>query len=133
MVPRARSLITAAAAAILLAGCATSPVRQYSNEEIVALAKEGKTGLQIIDALRAGRAVYDKPASELVTLAKAGVPPEVLDYMQQTHLDEIRRDERWRAYPYRHPGYRPWRGLYSGPFYYRPRVKSSEAGSAVAQ
>lgn len=127
---RSRAGLALAFAMVLVAGCASTPLRQYSNEEIVAMAKDGKTGLQIIDTLRAGGAVYDKPASELVTLNKSGVPPEVLDYMQQTHLDEIRRDERWRGYPYGDPFYRPWR-LYRAPVYYpryiRPKAASESA------
>jgi hypothetical protein len=125
------------ASLVALAGCVTTPTRQYSNEEILGMTKQGKTGLEIVDTLRAGRAVYDKPASELLTLGKSGVAAEVLDYMQQTQLDEIRRDERWRAYPYGDPFYRPWRSLYRGPHdyprYVRPKVSEAPQTSVGAQ
>lgn len=93
-----------------MTGCATTAMRLYSNDEIVGMVKSGQGGLQIVDTLRSGRAVYDKPASELIALHRAGVPDEVLDYMQQTQVDAIRSEERLRyVYPFGDPFYRPWR------------------------
>jgi hypothetical protein len=130
-----KKLISIVSVAVVAAGCASTPVRQLTNEEIVALAKEGKTGLQIIDTLRAGRGTYDKSAGELVALNKAGVPPEVLDYLQQTQLDAIRRDEQWRMSAYTTwgaPFYRPWRYRPLLPAYgHRPQPKvEAPVGSA---
>jgi hypothetical protein len=81
----------------VLAGCAASPpIRPaISVVEIVSMAEEGATPDAIIEKIQASRSVYRLRASELVRLKQQGVPDQVLDYMEQTHLTEVCRQAIW--------------------------------------
>ena len=108
-----RDFLLFAAAALLLSGCATTPRRPPpSIEEIVQLSQQGVPPEQIIQQMRDTHAVYRLPASELARLKQRGVADPVLDYMQQTYLE----DERWRAYSMYGPywGWGPY-GYWWGP------------------
>jgi len=78
-----------------LAACATidSPP-PLTGADIVYLAKSGRTAPQIIDELRRTDTVLFLQASDMVNLHAAGVPAEVLDYLQRAQIEEIRRRER---------------------------------------
>jgi hypothetical protein len=104
---------------LLLAGCggvgADRPPPP-SVDQIVALAKAGAPAADIIQRLRESGAVYALPASELARLREQGVPDPVIDYMQMTYLDAVRRDEAYRQFQremmywppyYRYP-FPPW-------------------------
>jgi hypothetical protein len=95
-------------------------LRAFTVDEIVAMVKAGDRPDVIIARLEAGGASYPLPASELVRLGNAGVPNEVLDYLQATYLRDVRREERWLAsHPWwgGHPGF-GWRPYL---YYYRGR------------
>jgi hypothetical protein len=80
---------------LLAAGCATlERPTPLTGADVVALAREGKTPQQIIDELRRTGTVLPLQASDIVALHEAGVPAEVLDYLQQAQIDEIRWRER---------------------------------------
>jgi hypothetical protein len=100
--------------AALLAGCGTM-YKQLppppTVSEIVQMAKDGVPAGDIIKRMDDARAVYRLPASELAKLREEGVPDAVLDYMQQTYIE----DERWREYQRARDMYF-W---YGWPYYYR--------------
>ena len=75
------------------------------------MAREGKTAQEIIGRIDAAQGVYRLSASELARLREQGVPDAVIDHMQATYLEAIRREEAWRqqglhpapGWPYRSP------------------------------
>jgi hypothetical protein len=110
------------AIALMLGGCATGPSdwapKMYSASEIVEMSK-GASAASVIQKLRDGRASYTFTASELVDLSKQGVANEVLDYLQQTQLAQLRREEQFYAQSWATHGY--WM---SGRWYaYRPIIR----------
>jgi hypothetical protein len=80
---------------LLLAGCATldSPA-PLSGAEIVELARAGKTAPEIIAELQRTETVLPLQASDIVSLHDAGVPDEVLDYLQRVQIDALLWRER---------------------------------------
>lgn len=80
--------------------------------EIVEASKGADTPKQIIDRMRASRAVYRLPASELAKLRDQGVSDAVIDYMQRVHLDVVRFEESIRARQFYGPGWGPWGPAY---------------------
>lgn len=118
-----RSACLCAVFALLSACAAFAPLPPPpSPQEIVAMAGEGKTVQDIIQRIDAAQGVYRLSASELAKLREQGVPDAVIDHMQATYLEAIRREEAWRqqslypapGWPYRSPfnrahPYRWWR------------------------
>ena len=87
---------------LLLGGCATldSPP-PLSGAEIVELARAGKTAPEIIAELQRTDTVLALAASDIVNLHEAGVPDEVLDYLQRVQIDALLWQERsmgWGAW-----------------------------------
>ena len=66
--------------------------------EIVQLSRDKTPAEEIIRRLRDSRAIYALPASQLAQLHDQGVADSVLDYMQATYLQEVRRDEAFRQW-----------------------------------
>jgi hypothetical protein len=98
-------------------GCAT-PV-QYppapTLEEIVSMSKAGTPPDEIIRKMQVAHAVYPLSAAELAKLHDQGVNDNVINYMQQTYLEQMRRETYYRYYDPWWPywGYYPypyWRG-----------------------
>ena len=88
-----RLAFLAIAAALLAAGCATTPSPPPLGEpEIVALAKSGATGPQIVEELKRTHTVLMLHGSDFARLAQEGVPKEALDYLHDQMIAEIR----WR-------------------------------------
>ena len=78
-----------------LAGCASvPPPKPLSGAEIVALAREGKSPQDIIAELQRTGTVLPMRASDIVALHDAGVPTEVLNYLQIAQIEDIRWRER---------------------------------------
>lgn len=73
--------------------------------QLVLLAREGRTGPEIVEELKRTRTVIVLSASDIVALSEAGVPREALDYLQQALIDDIRWRERYWGY---WPGYSPF-------------------------
>lgn len=95
---------------LLVSACATAPRRPPPGvEEIVQMSEQGVAPESIIEQMRESRAVYRMPASELVKLKARGVSDAVLDYMQQTYLEDERRRAYYQAGPYWGP-YGYWWG-----------------------
>ena len=109
--------ICAAALALALGGCVTSPPGTVppTPEQIVAMSRQGAPSADIIARIRASNAVYPLTVTELVQLHDQGVANEVLDYLQAAYLGAVRSDERNRVYweqgawhPYPWYGYPHW-------------------------
>ena len=83
--------------------------------QLVLLAREGKTGPELVEELKRTRTVIVLSASDIVALSEAGVPREALDYLQLALIEDIRWRERyWGGY---WPGYSPfYRGFGPCPF-----------------
>lgn len=110
MIKHSPVFLTAASALFLflLSGCATmgQKIEPVTVNEVVALSKRGLPSDQIIQKMRDSHAVYRLSASELAKLHDQGVPDPVLDYMQQTYINDIRLDEMLLRPSY--PCWGPW-------------------------
>ncbi len=111
-----------ASALLALSGCATTGARMSGEKPqpirvaaIVEWSKEGLPAATIITRLRDSETVYRLSARQMIRLHQEGVRNTVLDYMQATYVDAVRRDRRrmdvrtWNRYD---DGY-----LYGGPWY----------------
>ena len=106
---------------LLAAGCATlERPKPLTGADIVFLAKNGKSAPQIIEELKRTDTVLPLQASDFLGLHEAGVPAEVLDYLQRAQIDEIRWRDRY-SQMYWSPLYRgfgpcPWPGAGLHPY-----------------
>ena len=79
---------------LVLAGCATVAAREpVTVSQIVAMSQAGTPSADIIAKIRDSGTVYRIKASQLAELERKGVPPDVINYMQKTYLDAVRRDQ----------------------------------------
>jgi hypothetical protein len=104
---------------LALGACASVPAPPpLTGADIVALAKSGATPQQIIGELQRTRTVLALNGSDFVLLHEAGVPREVLDYLQRVQVEEIRWREQmmwgpgWSRFGCPYPSYAmpPWWG-----------------------
>jgi hypothetical protein len=102
-----RSLFTLLAgplftALLLLSGCASLDPRPapMSREDIVALAKSGAPPADVIDRLRQSRTVLPLSATDILQLSGAGVPREVLDYLQAAQVADLRQRLQFNRFLY---------------------------------
>jgi hypothetical protein len=96
-----------------LQGCASvPPPKPLSAAEIVGMVREGKGAQEIIAELQRTGTVLPLRASDIVALHDAGVPTEVLNYLQIAQIEDIRWRER-SLYWYG-PSYAPRFGPYYG-------------------
>jgi hypothetical protein len=84
--------------AVALGGCAS--LRSYFHtppavtvSEVVALSKEGMPPEQIIQKMQKSRTVYRLDAAQLARLREQGVADPVINYMQQTYLNAVRKNQ----------------------------------------
>ena len=123
-VKRAALLFISAAVALMFSGCATmgqSRPEPVTVPQIVSMAKSGVPADDIISKMKASGTAYRLKASQLAKLENEGVPAKVINYMQQTYIDAVKRNTRYRdwqywsmdddfwygGYPYGWPDY-PW-------------------------
>ena len=98
---------------LFAAGCATlDRPKPLTSQEVIALAKSGRASKDIIEELKRTDTVIPLTASEIVRLNAAGVPTDVLDYLQRAQIEEIRWRDRY-SQMYWSPLYRgfgpcPW-------------------------
>ena len=94
---RRRSLSMALAGGALLNGCAAlgtdSAKAPVTISEVIQMGKENVPADTIVNRMRESKAVYRLNATGLVRLHDQGVSDPVLDYMQQTYLDAVRREQ----------------------------------------
>lgn len=102
MKPRTRRKITLAPALalavslLLPAGCATTRTTQFKTvtvEEILQMSKDRVPDDQIIKKIAESGTVYRLSASQLADLRQAGLSDQVINYMQMTYLDAVRREQ----------------------------------------
>jgi hypothetical protein len=100
---------------LFAAGCATlDQAPPLTGADIVARAREGRTPQEIIEELKRTNTVLPLQASDFVRLHEAGVPDEVLDYLQRAQIEEIRWRDRFSYGYWYGPGY--YRGFGPCPF-----------------
>jgi hypothetical protein len=103
----ARLIVAAAlATSLALAGCVSNYQYQpyssvplynrYSIDDIVAMSNSGVPSGEIIARLEQANGFYPLRASDYVLLHQRGVPDDVLDYMQQAYVRQVRREERFQ-------------------------------------
>jgi hypothetical protein len=94
---RRSSLSMALAGGALLSGCAalgTDSVKPpVTISEVIQMSKENVPADTIINRMRETKAVYRLSATGLVQLHDQGVADPVLNYMQETYLGAVRREQ----------------------------------------
>lgn len=77
---------------VVIAGCASSPRPSAPTvDEIIQLSKQQVPPETIIQRMRDSRAVYYMSASQLAKLKEQGVADSVIDFMQNTQIEDVRR------------------------------------------
>ena len=118
--------LAALAAVLSSAGCAGLEPRPVplTRTEVIMLAKTGAPAQTIIGELERTHTVILLSGTDILQLSDAGVPREVLDYLQRVQIEQVRQDERFAAmynYPplYRggYPCFGPMRSYFPGPAY----------------
>jgi hypothetical protein len=96
-------------ALFVTAGCARAPrVDPVTVPQVLEMTQAGVPSSEIISHMRESRTVYRLDASSLADLRDQGVADEVINYMQETYLDAVRRDQRLREMRYWTPGGPGW-------------------------
>ena len=103
--------IAPAATAVLLiaflaacAGMRGATIPPVTVEEVVQMSQAGVPADQIIEKMRQSQTIYRLEASKLADLRDKGVPDKVINYMQQTYLDAVRRNKYLQDTTYWTPG-----------------------------
>ncbi len=88
--------------------------------DIVQMTKDSVPAAQIIQKMKESNTVYKLSAEQLTQLSKEGVAPDVLNYMENTHLEAVRQNQQLEDSHYWWPG---WDGyLYGGPAFGWPNL-----------
>jgi hypothetical protein len=91
------SLSMVLASGALLSGCDALGFDQTEQpvtvSEVVRMSEESVPAETIVNKMRDSEAVYRLSAAQLAQLHDQGVQDEVINYMQQTYLDAVRREE----------------------------------------
>jgi hypothetical protein len=91
------SLSMVLAGSALLSGCAALGVDQSEQpvmvSEVIRMSKENIPAETIVNKMRDSRAVYRLNAAQLAKLHDQGVADLVLNYMQETYLNAVRREQ----------------------------------------
>ena len=89
LISRFRTALCAAAFALLFGACTVMTPRPATPiSEVVTLSK-GSQPEQVINRIGSSKTTYALRGSDFSTLADAGVPPRVLDYLQQTFVNDV--------------------------------------------
>jgi hypothetical protein len=86
-------LFLAGAVVLLLSGCASVQRQPVTVPQIVQMSENDVPSKDIIQKIRASGTVYRLKASQLVQLRKEGVSDPVLNYMQETYLNSVRKNQ----------------------------------------
>jgi hypothetical protein len=101
---------------LLSGACARQPAPEpVTIPQVLQMSEAGLPAEEIIERMRVSGTVYRLEASRLAMLRDEGVPDEVIDYMQRTYLDAVRRDQRLQDMRYWTPGGPGY--WYGGPHY----------------
>ena len=94
---RRLSLSIVLAGGALLSGCGAlgaDPTEQpVTVSEVIRMSEENVAAETIVKKMRDSRTVYRFSAAQLARLHDQGVQDGVINYMQQTYLDAVRREE----------------------------------------
>jgi hypothetical protein len=90
-------LLIITAVSFLLEGCATTSARKKTAPvtvaEILQMSKDKVPPDEMIKKMHESGTVYRLKASELAKLKEEGVPDKVINYMQKTYIDAVRRHQ----------------------------------------
>ena len=92
---------------LFVGGCTTpggSQPQPVTVPEIIQLSREGVPPQDIIQQIRESGTVYRLNASQLADLRDEGVSDLVINYMQQTYLNAVTRDQALSDWQYWHSG-----------------------------
>ena len=95
-----------------------SPPKPVTVPEILEMTEAGIPPFDIIEQMKQSKTVYRLKASQLARLKEEGVSDEVINYMQQTYIDAVKRNqafEDWDNWTLGGDGY--W---YGGPYFGGP-------------
>jgi len=84
---RSPAAVVAAGFTLWLGACATPQPLQF--QDVVQRGRAGQPADQIIGAVRASRTIYALQGSDYGKLAQIGVPPQALDYLQQSFVSDV--------------------------------------------
>lgn len=104
---------------ITLQSCAVySPNIESSMpvSDIVQMSKEGVSSKDIIRNLKHTHSVYLLKAGQLAELKSEGVQDSVINYMERTHINYIRRNQQMEDSYYMWPGMYDYYGFYGPGF-----------------
>lgn len=104
---------------LVLGGCATleKHPNPMSADDVIARARAGANAKEIIAEIFRTDTVIPLGAAEIVRMHEGGVQNEVLDYLQQRQLEELRWRDRFANSYWYGPGF--YRGF--GPCPFPPR------------
>jgi hypothetical protein len=111
-------LLMVGAGLLLVEGCATLGGKRMpavTVSQIVKMSKEGVPAQAIIKKMKESGTVYRLKADQLADLEQKGVPGPVINYMQDTYLNAVRRNQQFEDWNYWWQG---WDGYWygGGPF-----------------
>ena len=94
---RLRFCLLSAFMLLALAGCATleKHPNPMSADDVIARARTGASAKEIIAEIFRTDTVIPLSAAEIVRMHEGGVQNEVLDYLQQRQIEEIRLRDRF--------------------------------------
>ena len=85
------------AGSALFGGCSTLGFEQAKPpvmvSEVILMSTEGVPAETIVKKMRDSKTVYRLTGAQLAYLHDQGVSDPVIDYMQQTHLEAVRREQ----------------------------------------
>jgi hypothetical protein len=94
---------------IIIQSCAVnnrySARQMVTVPDIVQMSKDGVASKDIIGEIRKSHTVYGLKANQLAKLRDEGVQDSVINYMEKTHIDAIRQNQRMEDSYYLWPGY----------------------------
>ncbi len=99
---------------LALQSCVTTNIYRtppVTVSDIKQMSKDGVPAKTIISKMRKSRTVYRLKADQLAELQNEGVASDVINYMEQTHLNAIRHNQQLEDLGYWWPG---WDGYYYG-------------------
>ena len=100
-------LFVITAVIFVLSGCATLGIKTsppVTVADIIKMSQDKVPADEIISKMRKSGTVYRLRASELAKLKEEGVPDAVIDYMQQTYLTAVRRNQALEDWSYWNSG-----------------------------
>ena len=99
--------LTFLAVVVILQSCAVyNPYsqQQVTVPDIIQMSKDGLSSKAIIKEIRHSHSIYGLKATQLAKLRDEGVQDSVINYMEKTHLDAVRRNQQMSDSYYGWPG-----------------------------